>query len=56
LTKQQKKTPEDERWDSKNHGQSVRFLKRKQDERKAKELYEDGLKQLKENEDFRDYS
>lgn len=56
MTKQQKKTPEDERWDSKNHGQSVRYLKRKQHERDAKERYEDGLKQLNEDEDFRDFS
>lgn len=52
LIKKQKKTLEEY---SKNHGRSVRYLRRKQYEKEAKEIHEDGLKQLNKDENFRNY-
>jgi len=37
---------------SKNHGRSIRYLKRLAEEREAKVLYEDGLKAIDNNDDI----
>lgn len=48
-TKKTTHNKEDELWWSKNNGQNVRYKKRLQDEREAKEMYEDGLRELEDS-------
>jgi hypothetical protein len=41
-----KTTHDDKLWWSQNNGKNIRYRKRLQNEREAKEMYEDGLKEL----------
>lgn len=44
-----KKMSDDELFWSKNNGKNIRYRKRIQNEKEAREAYEDGLKQVEEN-------
>lgn len=52
LKQKSKPVHEDDLALSKNHGRSIRYLKRLAEEREAKVLYEDGLKAIDNNDDL----
>jgi len=45
---------QDNLWWSNNNGKNIRYRKRLQNEREAKEVYEDGLKELDQDEAIRE--